>query len=136
MSEFILKEFKADKHFQEVSSWWKFWRWNAHPTPEVLSDIGYIIEKDGMNLCAGWLFTTNSCIGSMEYIIGNPYADTELRGRALDFLIECLAQRNLKEGKKVFMTNIKNEALAKRLLRLGFLQGDTNIKQFVRVKWQ
>ena len=134
MSNFILKEFKAEEHFETVASWWKFWRWNAHPTPAVLSDIGYIVEKDGLDLCAGWLFTTNSVIGSMEYIIGNPFVDKDVRSDALDFLIECLFQRNLKEGKLVFMTNIKNESLAKRLVKLGFLEGDQNIKQFVRVK--
>ena len=134
MSEFILKDFSANEHFEEVSSWWKFWRWNAHPTPQILSDIGYIVEKDGLNLCAGWLYTTNSVLGSMEYIISNPFADKKVRSDALDFLIECLFQRNLKEGKLVFMTSIKNESLAKRLVKLGFLEGDQNIKQFIRVK--
>ncbi len=136
MSKFILKEFNAAEHFEDVATWWKFWRWNAHPTPEILSDIGYIIEKDGLNLCAGWLYTTNSNIGSMEYLIGNPFADRALRGDALDFLIECLAQRNMKEGKRILLTNIKHEALAKRILNLGFLAGDQNLKQFVKVTWQ
>lgn len=135
MSEFILKDFSANEHFEEVSSWWKFWRWNAHPTPQILSDIGYIVEKDGLNLCAGWLYTTNSCIASMEFLIGNPFADRETRSDALDFLIECLGQRCLKEGKISFMTNIKNPALAKRLTRLGFIAGDTELKQFIRIKW-
>jgi len=134
MSEFILKEFNADQHFKTVASWWKFWRWTAHPTPAVLSDIGYVVEKDGLDLCAGWLYTTNSVIGSMEYVIGNPFANSEIRSEALDFLIECLFQRNLKEGKSVFITNIKNESLAKRLVKLGFLEGDQNIKQFIWVK--
>lgn len=132
MSDFILKDFKAEEHFEEVSTWWKFWRWTEHPTPALLSTIGYIVEKDGLNLCAGWLYTTNSCIGSMEFLIANPFADSEIRGDALDFLIECLHQRNLKEGKALFMTNIKHEALAKRLLKLGFLAGDANLQQFLK----
>lgn len=132
MSEFILKEFKADEHFQEVSSWWKFWRWNAHPTPQLMSDIGFIVECKGLNLCAGWLYLTNSAYGSMEFVVSNPFADSELRSRALDFLIESIYLRNKAEGKLIFMTNIKNEALAKRLLKLGFIPGDTGLKQFLR----
>lgn len=132
MTDYKLKTFEADQHFEEVSTWWKFWRWSQHPTPLTLSDIGYIVEKDGVNLCAGWLFTTNSCVGSMEYIISNPFVEDNLRDEALDFLIECLYQRNKKEGKLIFMTNIKSEPLARRLIRLGFLEGDRDIRQFIR----
>jgi hypothetical protein len=130
---FNAKEFKANLHFEELAAWWKFWRWTNHPVPGMLSDIGYVVELDGVNICAGWLYTTNSLIGSMEFIVSNPHVEAALRSQALDFLIEQLSKRNTKEGKRVFMTSIKNEALAKKLIKLGFTMGDSGIKQFVKV---
>ena len=133
MTNFILKEFNAEKNFEEVSAWWRFWRWTNHPVPGLLSDIGFIVELNGLNICAGWLYTTNSLIGSMEFVVSNPHADRDIRSKGLDFLINALFQKNLEVGKKIFMTNIKNEALAKKLLKLGFIAGDSNMQQFVKV---
>jgi hypothetical protein len=134
MSKFILKTFEAEKHFAEVSTWWKFWRWTEHPTPVILSDIGFIVEAEGVNICAGWLYLTNSIIGSMEFLVSNPFVDRKLRSEALDFLINSINHRSEQEGKIVFMTNINNEALAKRLLTLGFIAGDKGNQQFIRAK--
>lgn len=131
----ILKEFKAEEHFEELANWWIFWRWYAHPQPIMFSDIGYVVECDGQNICAGWLYTTNSTIASIEWVVSNPYTPREVNDKCLDFLIECLSQRALKEGSKVVITSIKKEVLGKRLERLGFIKGDSDITQYSRIEW-
>jgi hypothetical protein len=105
-------------------------------TPEILSDIGYVVEKKGEALCAGWLYTTNSTIASIEFVVSNPFSaqtDTDI---ALDFLIECLSQRALKEDKRLITSTINSTILAKRLVELGFVEGSRDLKQYIRLKWQ
>lgn len=125
-----------DKDFEELTRWWDFWRWKDRVDPSILSDIGYVIEEDGLNLCAGWLYTTNSLIASMEFIVSNPFAPKDRVDLALDFLIECLSQRALKEGKRLVMTTINSPSLAKRVTSLGYVESGANLKQYIRLKWQ
>jgi len=132
----ILKDFNGEENFKEFTKWWEFWRWKDRVDPQILSDIGFVIEKDGLNLCAGWLYTTNSLIASIEFIVANPFAPKEEVNISLDFLIECLSQRALKEGKRLVMTTINNPALAKRLEKLGYVESGKDLKQYMRLKWR
>lgn len=131
-----LRDYKGKEDFEEFKRWWEFWRWKDRVDPQILSDIGFVIEKDGLNICAGWLYTTNSLIASIEFIVANPFAPKEDVDEGLDFLLECLSQRALKEGKRLVMTTINNPSLAKRLEKLGYVESGANLKQYMRLKWQ
>ena len=131
-----LRDYKGKEDFEEFKRWWEFWRWKDRVDPQILSDIGFVIEKDGLNICAGWLYTTNSLIASIEFIVANPFAPKEDVDGGLDFLLECLSQRALKEGKRLVMTTINNLSLAKRLEKLGYVESGANLKQYMRLKWQ
>jgi hypothetical protein len=134
-----LEDFNPVDHFPELKTWWAFWRWSGRVSldilPDILPDIGYVVEKDGTNLCAGWLYTTNSTISFVEFIVSNPFAPKETVDTALDFLIECLSQRALNEGGRAITTTINSKTLAKRIGRLGFEPTGENLTQYVRVKW-
>jgi hypothetical protein len=131
-----LRDYKGEEDFTEFKRWWEFWRWKDRVTQEILSDIGYVVEKDGLPLCAGFLYTTNSLIASIEWVVSNPFAQKEDVAEGLDFLLECLCQRALKEEKRLIMTTINSPTLAKRLEKLGFVMSGENLKQYIRLKWQ
>lgn len=131
-----LRDFNGEEDFKEFKRWWEFWRWKDRVDPQILSDIGFVIEKEGLSLCAGWLYTTNSLIASIEFLVANPFAPKEEVDAGLDFLIECLSQRALKEGKRLVMTTINNPSLAKRLGSLGYVESGRDLKQFIRLTWQ
>jgi hypothetical protein len=130
-----LLDFNVQDHYTEVERWWEFWRWKGRVCAEALSDIGYVVEKNGILLCAGWLYTTNSLVACLNFITANPYAQKEDVSEGLDFLIECLSQRGLKEGKRIIMSTVNNKNLAKRLGRLGFLENGNNLTHYTRLKW-
>jgi len=132
-----LVHYKHEKHFEELSKWLKFWRWEKRIIPEIFSDIGYLItSEDDKPLCVGWLYTTNSLLSSIEWVVANPYEDKVVVDTGLDFLIECLSQRAIKEGSRMVMTTLKSPALAKRLKGLGFIKSGDSLMQYVRLKWQ
>lgn len=134
--KYKLRDFNGEEDFTEFKKWWEFWRWKDRVNPDILSDIGYVVEKDGLAICAGWLYTTNSLVASIEWVVVNPYAQKEDMTEGLDFLLECLSQRALKEEKRLIMTTINSPTLAKRLEKLGFIMTGENLKQFIRLKWQ
>lgn len=131
-----LRDYKGEEDFKEFTKWWEFWRWKDRVDPQVFPDIGFVIEKDGLNLCAGWLYVTNSLVAFLGFIVANPYAPRKDVDEGLDFLIECLSQRALKEGKRLVMTTVNSPSLAKRLGKLGYVESGANLKQFIRLKWQ
>ena len=131
MSDFILKDFKAEEHFEEVSTWWKFWRWTNHPTPALLSTIGYIVEKDGLILCAGWLYTTNSGMAFIEFVVKNPFAEED--NSSVLFLIEHLFQRAVAEGAVIAWSVHKNNFLATMLEQCAFKPAAQNYTWCFRI---
>ncbi len=56
------------------------------PYPQMLPQTGYIED----NICAGFLYQTDSSICIIEHIVVNPDVDKEIRNKALNELIECL----------------------------------------------
>lgn len=130
-----LRDFNIKKDIGTVKSWWAFWRWADRVDPQILSDIGYVIEKDGEDLCVGWLYTTNSLVANLNFITSNPHADRQEVDLALDFLIECLSQRALKEGSRLVAITVSSNALKKRIKRLGFVGNGGELTHFVRLAW-
>lgn len=54
----VLKE----EDYTELISWWKFWRFPA-PAQEMLPNngtCGIMLSKEGINICAGFIYYTNS----------------------------------------------------------------------------
>ena len=133
---FNLRDFNLEKDLEMVKQWWEFWRWRDRVDPQILSDIGYIIEKDGQSLCVGWLYTTNSLVANLNFITVNPHSDRKLSSEALDFLIECLCQRALKEGSRAISITISNPSLANRIKRLGFVDNGGALTHYIRLKWE
>ena len=130
-----LRDYKGKEDLEQVKTWWEFWRWGDRVDPIILSDIGYVIEKDGLDLCVGWLYTTNSLMASLNLITANPFAPKKDINEGLDFLIECLSQRALKEGSRAIMSTVSNPGLAKRLKRLGFVDNGGELTHYIRLKW-
>lgn len=130
-SDFNIREYD-DRDFDVFMTWWRKWRWGDRVSKEILPDIGYVIEKNNIALCGGFLYTTNSLLASIEWVVSNPFADKRDTDKALDYLIECLYMKALKEGKKIVMTTIKNDAFAMRLKMLGFSQTDKGLTQYIR----
>lgn len=130
-----LRDYKGEKDFTELKRWWEFWRWKDRVDPRILSDIGYVVEEKGIPLCVGWLYTSNSLIANLNFITANPFEDKKKVSKSLDFLIECLSQRALKEGARAIMTTVSNKNLAKRIKKLGFIDNGGNLTHFIRLKW-
>ena len=79
----------TDKDYKELSSWWKEWGWPVLPK-DMLPDNGtggIMIEHEGENIVAGFLYWSNSKMVWLDWIISNPKTNRDIRQEAIKKLI-------------------------------------------------
>ena len=132
-------EFRYLKHEDYDNSlvgWWKGWRWTP-PSRDMLPENGcggVIASKDGIDICAGFIYMTNSKTAWIEYIISNPeYKDRSNRNEAIEMVINVLTLIAKDKGFKYAYTSLKNQHLIKKYNNCGFMIGDSNCQEMIKI---
>lgn len=130
--EFNLKLLK-ETDYKLLCQWWKWWRWTAPPQDCLPNngEGGIMIYKDKTPIVAGFLYTTNSNLAWLEFVISNPtYKDND-RQDAIDYLLESLCYLAEKQGFKAIFTSLKSESLIKNYQRIGFVKSNNKTTELV-----
>lgn len=118
-----------------LCEWWKDWRWTPPPR-ELLPDnakCGIIVSKDDVDICAGFIYLTNSKFAIIEYIVSNfKVKDKEIRKEALTFLINALDNIAKREGYIATFTSLKNPSLKNIYLECGYQVGSENTVELIK----
>lgn len=122
--------------YSTLVDWWKFWRFFP-PTQEVLPEngtCGIMITDDNDNeICAGFLYFTNSPIAWIEFIVSNyNVKDKNVRNQALLLLINELSSIAKDNGRNVIYSSLKNENLMNKYLESGFIKGGVNATEMIK----
>ena len=123
----------TDEDYPKLVSFWNFWRFPA-PAKELLPDEGrggLMVYKDGIEICAGYLFFTNSKMAWLEFIVSNHEYKEKDRKEAICFLINELTQVAKSKGFKIVFTSVKNENLVNRFKECGYVIGSENTKELI-----
>ena len=123
----------TDNDYQTLQKWWNFWRFPA-PKKEYLPDDGrggIMVYKDEIDICAGYLFFTNSKMAWIEFIVSNYEYKEKDRKEAICFLINELTHIAKSKGFEVVFTSVKNENLIKRFKECGYVVGSENTKELI-----
>lgn len=126
------KEFKEGVHWEMIKEWFEHYEDWKGIDKAILPDFGLVCTADDVPVCAGWCYFTNSVVMWMEWVVCDPKAPKEIRGKALDALINKLCEEGASRGHRAIFTQIKIEAFEKRLQRLGFTSGDRNMIHMVK----
>ena len=90
---FNLRPLKYEDYDKVLVGWWKDWDWTP-PTRDFLPDDGlggFIVYDDGVPVCAGFMYRTNSKAVWCDWIISNiHYKNREGRKIALQLLIQTV----------------------------------------------
>lgn len=121
-------QFNAPMHYESLCSWWKAHDWSVIDL-DLLPATGFIVP----NVCAGFLYATDSGFCLSEFIISNPAIEYKIRSEGLDMLINKLAEEAKKKGYKVMFTSVEHEGLIKRYENNGFIKTDTNMTNLLKV---
>lgn len=122
-----------ESDYDQLLKWWSWWNFTA-PPKECLPQngtCGLMITKDGIDICAGFIYFTNSKIAWIEFIVSNPEYRDKDRREAIETLIIELS--NIIRNKKfhVVFTTLVKKSLMDRFETCGFVKGDTGSTQMI-----
>ena len=116
--------------------WWRDWLGEA-PIRDFLPDngcSGLMIEVDGIPVCAGFYYTTNSKIFWIDWIISDlNYRTKPDRGEALKYLISELGEIGKRLGFKYAYTLFKHPVLHNTYKNLGYVKGGEYTGEMIKI---
>ena len=98
-----VKKFNKETDYEELCSWWDSWGLPIH-SEEVLSENGIIVSKDGVNICSGFIYSTDSYICFFEFATMNKKTTKEQRSGALVKLLDSMVEKAKVMGFRLAMT--------------------------------
>jgi hypothetical protein len=117
--------------------WWNGWRWSEVPSRDILPQNGKggIIVYDGdVPVCAGFIYTTNSSIAWIDWIVSNPeYRD--YRKECIQYLIDTLTNICQNLGCKFAYTLFTGTYLEKYFEGSGFVRGSKYKSEMIKI-WE
>lgn len=121
----------------KLVGWWEEWGW-IPPSKEMLpenSKCGVMISSNDEDVCAGFLYFTNSKMAWIEYIVSNKNYKKNDRAECIEMLINVLSKLAKEKGFNYIYASIKNTHLIKKYEKCGFIKGDGNCQELIKV-WQ
>jgi hypothetical protein len=125
-----------DYDYDTLVEWWMWFRFPPPPKSTLPDNgkCGVMVTKDGVEVCAGFLYFTNSNMCWMEYIVSNPNVkDKNTRNDCIKFLIDKLSDLAEMNGFTVVYTSTKNENLINKYLDCGFFKGSENCTEMIKI---
>jgi hypothetical protein len=112
-----------EKDWSVLPTWWEQWPAWQTPTRDALPDNGIgglMVEKNGKQVLAGFIYETNSKGVWLEFIISDPEYREEDRQEALELLITTAEGVALEAGFKYVLFIGKHTNLINTFESLGF----------------
>jgi hypothetical protein len=118
-----VKPIDSFKEYDALARWW-FDR-EETPPPSLLLQAadGFIVQHDGKDLVAGWIYLTqHGIVGIVEWTVSNPaHNEPDLISMAVDMLYDFLGTHARGQGCQMLFSNTKeHSSLSRRLLKVGW----------------
>ena len=109
--------------YAEICRWWEGHGWKC--VPMQLLPSGWVVEKDGKLMCAGFLYIAgNAPVGYLEYVVSNPDNKALESYRAIDFLMGEIVTFAKYSMVKAMFARVQQAGLEKMYNKHGFKSGD------------
>ena len=112
----------TESDYETLESWWKAWKWPVIPK-DFLPDngtSGFVVEKEGAMIVAGFVYITNSKAVLLEWIISNPEYREDDRDMAITYFISAI-ERIVKDwGYKYIFSIGRTKALIEKHKQMGY----------------
>lgn len=132
--KFNLRSVSKEDYEDVLVKWWKDWGWEPPPL-DFLPETGLIVSKGNVDICAGFLYLTNSKVALTEFVVSNKDYKESDRGEAIDFLLDCIIELANQNGCKYAHVILKNKSLLQKYKRAGYIESDKNVIELIKV-WQ
>ena len=126
-----------ESDYDTLVTWWKDWMWEAPPRdflPENGTG-GFMVSNNDSDICAGFIYLTNSKIAWIEFIISDKQYKEEDRNEAIQFLINSLSGVAEETGAKYGYAILKNKSLMKYYEEANFTVTSDKNTEMITI-WQ
>jgi len=126
-----------DSDYETLHKWWTEWGWTPPPKDflPMNGTGGLMVTKDGRDICAGFLYMTNSKVALTEFVVSDKEYKEKDRHDALQFLIDSICALAEDSGFKYAHVILKNLSLKKKYEASGYIDSDKNVIEMIKV-WQ
>lgn len=132
--EFNIRPLNESDYDTILTGWWKDWGWEP-PQKDFLPDDGkggIMVMKGDEYICAGFIYTTNSKVAWVDWIISNKqYRDND-RKEAISLLVSTLTNICKNTGHKYSYALIKHQSLIETYEKLGYIKGDNYTSEMIK----
>lgn len=125
----------TESDYETLANWWKAWKW-----PPVQKDFlpdngtgGFVIEKEGIMIVAGFVYITNSKAVLLEWIISNPEYREDDRDMAITCLINTIESIVKEWGYKYIFSIGRTKALIDKHKELGYSVDEKASYEIVKI---
>jgi hypothetical protein len=122
-----------DEDYEKLTKWWDGSGFPA-PPKNMLPENGtggIMIQKSDRDICAGFVYFTNSKIAWIEFIVADPTYRESDRSEAIMLLINTLKILAKDTGYNAIFTSVKNSSLISKYEACGFIKGDSNSQEMI-----
>ncbi len=124
--------FFTEDDYAMICSWWESWKWQPIPITS-LPKTGIIVSNGGVDVCAAFLYKSDSAICWLEWFISNPQAKREQRKGSIEYLIDVSADVAREYGFSMILCSLKHENLMRKVEDAGFVRTETGMTNFIGV---
>lgn len=130
----MIRDYQKTDYSTLQSFWKQYPEWSDHGVAEfLLPKIGLIYEKSNQVIAAAFLYEAKDTpICWLEWTVADPKISYELRGEALDSIIEALSIKAKSLGYSLIFTSAKNKRLIDRFKTHHFQVGDEGCTEMIR----
>ena len=125
----------TESDYETLEKWWKAWKWPP-VEKEFLPDNGtggFVVEKNGTMIVAGFIYVTNSKAVLLEWIISNPEYREDDRDMAITCLISTVEKIIKGWGYKYIFTIGRTKALINKHKKLGWHVDDKPSHDIIQI---
>lgn len=120
--------------YDQLCEWWSEWGW-SHPIPQdMLSSKGVMVYEDGINICAGFLYTMNNApIAWFTFPVSNPFIRGDKRKEAIKLLVETISTMAKTDGAKYIYSALSNNSMIEAQVANGFIKAGKNYTELLKI---
>ena len=125
----------TESDYEILSDWWIAWSWPVM-AKDMLPDNGtggIMVEHEGENIVAGFLYWSNSKLVWLDWIISNPKSDKDIRQEAIKKLILTAESMTKEAGSKYMMSISRSNSLLKIHKELGWTIDPGSSHEMIKV---
>lgn len=127
-----IQEFNIKRDYPFIVSWGEKQDWPIMP-PKYYGHKGYIAYDNDTPIATAFVYRDKGCpFCILEWVIGNPDVDWEVRKEGLDLVIDTASQWAKNDGAEIVLTMTKNKRLIEKYIDNKFIQTDEGVTHLIR----